>query len=163
MADQDGAERSKHTPQAELARRLRLLIKAAVAEGGGPVLFPDVRAAMTVRGVKLSRARWLYMKDGNGALIRDRPLLTALADYFNADPEYLLSVEGTALTGEQLEVVKSLRVARVKSFAVNTLGDVSPEVLDALIEYLDRDIARPPGGEAVDDSGDSPDAHPEVP
>lgn len=155
MADQDAADRFRHTPQGELARRLRLLLDAAVEVRGGPVLFPDIRAAMTVRGVKLSRARWAYMKDGNGALVRDRPLLTALADFFHVDPEYLLSVEeveAPVLTDEQLEFVKSLRAAKVKSFAAKTLGDVSPEALEAIIDYLDRDVARQPGGEASGDS-----------
>lgn len=166
MADKESAEGARYTPQGELARRLRLLLDAAVAERGGPVLFPDIRAAMTVRGVKLSRARWFYMKDGNGALVRDRPLLTALADFFNVDPEYLLSVENVeapALTDEQLEFVKTLRAAKVKSFAAKTLGDVSPEALEAIIDYLDRDFARQPRGEKAGDSVDSPVARPEVP
>ena len=169
MADQetsDVADAARRTPQGELARRLHLLLDIAVAERGRPLIFPDIREAMTARGVKLSRARWSYMKDGNGRLVHDRPLLTALADYFNVDPEYLLSVEDIEtpeLVGAELEFVKALRAARVKSFASKTLGDVSPETLEIIVEYLDRDIALHPGGGAAVDSGDSLGGRPRVP
>ncbi|WP_113716841.1 hypothetical protein [Arthrobacter dokdonensis] len=157
MADQESpgaGDEARRTPQGELARKLHLLLDVAVAERGEALTFPEIRAAMTVRGVGLSRARWSYMKDGNGRLVQDRPLLTALADYFNVDPEYLLSVEDIEtpeMVGRQLEFVKSLRAARVKSFAAKTLGDVSPETLEIIVEYLDQDIAlHPRGGSAVD-------------
>lgn len=169
MADQKttgAADEARRTPQGVLARKLHLLLDVAVAERGRPLTFPDISAAMTVRGVKLSRARWSYMKDGNGRLVHDRPLLTALADYFNVDPEYLLSVEDIAtpeIVGQQLEFVKALRATRVKSFAARTLGDVSPETLEAVIEYLDRDIGLHPGGDSTGDLVDSPDEPPVIP
>ncbi|MCU6480449.1 hypothetical protein [Arthrobacter sp. A2-55] len=157
MADQESStagNEARRTPQGELARKLHLLLDVAVAERGEALTFPEIRAAMTVRGVGLSRARWSYMKDGNGRLVQDRPLLTALADYFNVDPEYLLSVEDVEtpeMVGRQLEFIKSLRAARVKSFAAKTLGDVSPETLEIIVDYLDQDIALHPGeGPAAD-------------
>jgi len=169
MADQESprsGEEARRTPQGELARKLHLLLDAAVAERGEALTFPEIRAAMTVRGVGLSRARWSYMKDGKGRLIQDRPLLTALADYFRVDPEYLLSVEDIEtpeLVGRQLEFAKALRAARVKSFVSKTLGDVSPETLEFIVDYLDQDIALHPGGGSGVDSGDSPDGRPGVP
>ncbi|MDQ0276473.1 hypothetical protein QO003_000776 [Arthrobacter silviterrae] len=163
MADKESpgaGDMARRTPQGELARKLHLLLDNAVVARGGPVSYPDIWAAMTVRGVKLSRARWAYMKDGKGVLIRDRALLTALADYFRVDPDYLLSVEEVktpAMTGEQLKKVKAFRAARVKSFVESTLGDVSPETLDEIIDYLGQASAPHPGeGEAPGNSADIP-------
>lgn len=169
MADQESPgvpDEARRTPQSELARRLHLLLDIAVEESGKPLMFSDISEAMAVRGVKLSRARWAYMKDGKGRLIHDRPLLIALADYFSVDPEYLLSVEDietAQLDGAELEFVKALRAARVKSFASETLGEVSPENLEVIVEYLDRDASLNVEGESSVDAGDSLDGHPRVP
>lgn len=106
------------------------------------------------------------MKDGNGSLVQDRPLLGALADYFRVDPDYLLGVEHVEtpeIIGRELEFVKALRAARVKSFATRTLGNVSPETLQSIREFLERDMTLDFGGAAVTDSGDSPCEPPVVP
>lgn len=156
------------TPQAELARRLNLLLDVVVAERGKPVTFREVQDELAGRGIKLSRARWFYMKDGRGRLVSDTELLTALCDIFNVDRSYLL-VGGDANLPEridsQLEFVKSLRAARVKSFAARTLGDVSPETLRVISEYLNKDISRHPAAEeaATSSPSDTEDEHPEVP
>jgi hypothetical protein len=76
--------------------------------------------------------------------------LSALCEIFNVDPSYLLGSNGGDLPeriDSQLEFVKSLRAARVKTFAARTLGDVSPETLRAISEYLNKDISRRPEGE----------------
>jgi hypothetical protein len=44
----------------------------------------------------------------------------------------------------QLAFVKSLRVARVVSFAARMLGDVSPETLRSITELLESDTPDPP-------------------
>lgn len=114
----------------------------------------------------MSRARWSYMKDGNGSLISDRPLLTALADYFKVSPDYLLIVEDMEtpeVAWEQRESVRSLRVAKVKSFVGQTLGDVSSETLQAVTDHLNGYRPLLPGAEAVGDYVDSPDEPPVVP
>jgi transcriptional regulator with XRE-family HTH domain len=152
------------TPQAELARRLNLLLDVAVAERGKPVTFREVQEQLASRGVKLSRARWFYMKDGTGRLVSDPELLTALCEIFKVDPSYLLPESDGELPeriDSQLEFVKSLRAARVKSFAARTLGDVSPETLRRISEYLNKDIDLHPGGEeaAVTAPEDTEDGH----
>ena len=137
------------SPQAELARRLNLLLDVVVAERGQPVTFREVQQKLAEKGIKLSRARWFYMKDGTGRLVSDPALLGALCDIFNVDPAYLLGSDASDLPeriDSQLEFVKSLRAARVKTFAARTLGDVSPETLRAITEYLNRDISRRPEG-----------------
>ncbi|MGO4246167.1 hypothetical protein AB4Y87_03055 [Paenarthrobacter sp. RAF54_2] len=138
------------SPQAALARRLNLLLDVVVAERGSPVTFREIEAGLRARGIKISRARWFYMKDGTGRLVSDPKLLAAICEMFDVDPSYLLNgVEGDIpeRIDSQLEFVKSLRAARVKSFAVRTLGDVSPETLRAISEYLNKDISLHPNGE----------------
>ncbi|MET3718963.1 hypothetical protein [Arthrobacter sp. UYEF21] len=139
------------SPQAQLARRLNLLLDVVVAERGKPVTFREVQAELEAKGIKLSRARWFYMKEGTGRLVSDPVLLAGLCNIFNVDPSYLTGADAELpeRIDSQLEFVKSLRAARVKSFAARTLGDVSPETLKAISEYLNRDIGRHPGAEAA--------------
>lgn len=142
-------------PQAELARRLNLLLDVVVAERGQPVTFREVQEKLADKGIKLSRARWFYMKDGTGRLVSDPALLSALCEIFHVDPTYLLDPDSPDLPqriDSQLEFVKSLRAARVKTFAARTLGDVSPETLRAITEYLNQDISRRPEGERAANS-----------
>ena len=163
-AEQTNLGDDSQTPQAELARRLNLLLDVAVAERGRPVTFREVQEELASRGVKLSRARWFYMKDGTGRLVSDPELLTALCEIFKVDPSYLLPESDGELPerlDSQLEFVKSLRAARVKSFAARTLGDVSPETLRRISEYLNKDIDLHPAGEqaAVSAPEDTEDGH----
>ena len=148
--DEEGLKGAELSPQAELARRLNLLLDVVVAERGQPVTFREVQEKLADKGIKLSRARWFYMKDGTGRLVSDPALLGALCEIFNVDPAYLLGSDDADLPqriDSQLEFVKSLRAARVKTFAARTLGDVSPETLRAITEYLNKDISRRPEGE----------------
>jgi hypothetical protein len=169
MADQETSSASPGpglTPQGELSQRLEILLEGVLAERGQPVSFREISGALADRGVKMSRARWSYMKDGNGSLISDRPLLTALADYFKVSPDYLLIVEDMEtpeVAWEQRESVRSLRAAKVKSFVGQTLGDVSSETLQDVTDYLNGDRPLPPEAEAVGDYVDSPDEPPVVP
>jgi transcriptional regulator with XRE-family HTH domain len=163
-AEQTNLGDDSPTPQAELARRLNLLLDVAVAERGKPVTFREVQEELASRGVKLSRARWFYMKDRTGRLVSDPELLTALCEIFKVDPSYLLPESDSELPeriDSQLEFVKSLRAARVKSFAARTLGDVSPETLRRISEYLNKDIDLHPGGEqaAISAPEDTEDGH----
>lgn len=135
---------------AELARRLNLLLDVVVAERGSPVTFREVQEGLAAQGVKLSRARWFYMKEGNGRLVTDSVLLSAICGIFNVDPSYLLSGEETDLPvriDSQLDFVRSLRAVRVRAFAERALGDVSPETLRVITEYLNKDIGLHPRGE----------------
>lgn len=148
--DGEGLNGAESSPQADLARRLNLLLDVVVAERGQPVTFREVQEKLAEKGIKLSRARWFYMKDGTGRLVSDPVLLAALCEIFNVDPAYLVGSEASDLPqriDSQLEFVKSLRAARVKTFAARTLGDVSPETLRAITEYLNKDISRRPEGE----------------
>ena len=152
---EEGLKGAELSPQAELARRLNLLLDVVVAERGQPVTFREVQEKLEDKGIKLSRARWFYMKDGTGRLVSDSALLGALCEIFNVDPAYLLGSDDSSLPeriDSQLEFVKSLRAARVKTFAARTLGDVSPDTLRAITEYLNKDISRRPEGERAEAS-----------
>ncbi|WP_285241512.1 hypothetical protein [Pseudarthrobacter sp. MEB009] len=152
MPAKDASRNGELSPQATLARRLNLLLDVVVAERGLPVTFREIEAGLRSRGIKISRARWFYMKDGTGRLVSDPQLLAAICEMFDVDPSYLLNgVEGDVpeRIDSQLEFVKSLRAARVKSFAARTLGDVSPETLRAISEYLNKDIGLHPNGESA--------------
>jgi len=167
MRDEASSQGEPLSPQAQLARRLNLLLDVVVAERGKPVTFREVQSELASRGINLSRARWFYMKEGTGRLVSDPELLSGLCSIFGVDPEYLTS--GDAALPEridsQLEFVKSLRAARVKSFAARTLGDVSPETLRVISEFLNRDIGRHPGAEQAASSPpeDTEDERPATP
>ena len=151
-----------------LARRLNLLLDVAAEERGTPLTFLELKKELADRGVGLSRARWSYMKDGTGRLVSDPPLLTAISDVFGVDPAYLLGDQGTELPDlidSKLEFLKALRAAKVKSFAARALGEVSPETLRAITEYLNNDIQQhqTPNQAAARDQEDSDDGLPSAP
>jgi len=112
--------------RAELARRLRVLLDVVVAEGGRPYEFVDIQSALAAKGVKLSRARWYYMRDGDGPLVTDTALLEALAEFFGVPGAYLTDPgsEMPTRVEAQLELLKTMRKNQVKSFALRALGEV---------------------------------------
>ncbi|MDB5243422.1 MAG: hypothetical protein JWP57_4047 [Spirosoma sp.] len=168
MSKDEAGQDMPLSPQVRLARRLNLLLDVVEAERGRPVTFREIQKELAGRRIRLSRARWFYMKDGSDRLVRSPELLAGLCSIFGIEPAYLLDLEGTDLPDRiesQLEFVKALRAARVKSFAVRTLGDVSPGTLRAISGYLNEDIARSPvgrGPEATDPTG-SEDGPPTAP
>ncbi len=145
-------------PQVALARRLNLLLDAVVAERGSPVTFPEVQEKLAERGISMSRARWFYMKDGRGRLVTDKKVLAGICEIFGVDRSYLLDVDSSELPESiqaRLELVKSLRVARVRSFAARTLGDVAPETLRAISEYLNHHYGPTERGASSTDPSDT--------
>ncbi|MBT2498548.1 hypothetical protein J7E25_05520 [Agromyces sp. ISL-38] len=128
----------------DLAKRLRLLIDVAVTETGNEPTYTHIAAFLSERGTKLSRSRWTYMVNGH-RYVQDQRLFEGLAEFFDVEPAFLAG-EGGAATPErvsaQLELVRSMRAARVKAYAARTLGDISPDALTAISRYLDEEIAR---------------------
>ena len=126
----------------ELSRRLEILLDVVVAEGGEPYKFSEIQTALANKGVSLSRARWFYMKEGTGANVTDRNLLTALAEFFGVPPAYLLDSdpELPARVEAQLQLLKAMRIAEVKSFAARALGDLSPEATEAIAKILEEEM-----------------------
>jgi len=144
-----GTTPDKPSPQLVMGRRINLLLDAAAEKRGRAVLFPEIKAELAARGVGMSRARWFYMKDGTGPLVKNKKVLTAICGMFDVNPSYLLDLDSDELPESiqaRLEFVKALRAARVQAFAARTLGDVSPETLNAITEFLSRDIPAPDDG-----------------
>jgi hypothetical protein len=139
MADVENRQAAEN-----LANRLRLLIDVAVAETGAEPTYSQIAEFLRERGTKLSRSRWTYMVNGH-RWVQDRRLFEGLAAYFDVDAEFLAGEHG-AVTPErvsaQLDLVRSMRAARVKAYAARTLGDISPEALNAISKYLDEEITR---------------------
>lgn len=137
-------EDESNTAAEDLAKRLRLLLDVAVAETGAEPTYSQIAAFLERRGTKLSRSRWTYMVNGH-RYVQDRALFDGLAEFFDVDAEFLMGAEGAetpAKVSAQLDLVRSMRAARVKSYAARTLGDISPNALQAISKFLDEEIAQ---------------------
>ncbi|MGX5771771.1 hypothetical protein ACWKWN_13555 [Microbacterium trichothecenolyticum] len=125
----------------ELAKRLRLLLDVSIAETGEEPTYSQIAAFLQARGVSLSRSRWTYMVNGH-RFVQDRALFESLAEYFEVDPAFLAGgadVPMPAKVAAQLDLVRAMRAAKVKSYAARTLGDISPEALQAITRFLDNE------------------------
>jgi hypothetical protein len=132
------------TAAEDLAKRLRLLLDVAEAETGDEPTYSQIAAFLEERGTNLSRSRWTYMVNGH-RYVRDRSLFEGLASFFDVDPEFLAGDAGASIPAKvsaQLDLVRAMRAARVKSYAARTLGDISPNALQAISRFLDEEIAR---------------------
>jgi hypothetical protein len=77
--------------------------------------------------------------------VRDRPLFEGLAAFFDVDPEFLAGEAGAETpvkVSAQLDLVRAMRAARVKTYAARTLGDISPNALQAISRFLDEEISQ---------------------
>ena len=128
-------------PESEkLAARLRLLLDAAATKYGSEPTFRQIALFLERRGITISRSRWQYMLSGKRFTVKDEKLLTAIAEYFDVEPTYLLDMSSEtvpATVEAQLGLVRAMRAAEVKSFAARALGDVSPETLKAITKFLE--------------------------
>lgn len=136
-------EHASKTAAEDLAKRLRLLLDVAVAETGSEPTFAQIAGFLEERGTNLSRSRWTYMVNGH-RYVQDRPLFDGLAAFFDIDPAFLAGEAGAetpAKVSAQLDLVRAMRAARVKSYAARTLGDISPNALNAISRFLDEEIS----------------------
>jgi len=126
----------------DLARRLRLLLDVSIAETGAEPTYSQISVFVQSRGLNLSRSRWTYMVNGH-RYVQDGPLFEALAGFFAVDAAFLVGDSGAAMPAKiaaQLDLVRSMRAAKVKSYAARTLGDISPEALQAISRFLDEEM-----------------------
>ena len=138
----NGSHGGANTDAEVLARKLNLLIDVATTEGHTPT-FREISDALATENVRLSRARWSYMIAGTGPVVKDHRLLHALSEFFGVDSGFLRAEPGGDLPERieaQLDLVRAMRVARVRNFAARALGDVSPETLRAITRFLDEEI-----------------------
>jgi hypothetical protein len=137
-------ENESKTAAEDLAKRLRLLLDVAVAETGSEPTFTQIAVFLEKRGLNLSRSRWTYMVNGH-RYVQDRGLFEGLAAFFDVDPEFLAGEAGAetpAKVSAQLDLVRAMRSARVKTYAARTLGDISPNALQAISRFLDEEISQ---------------------
>jgi transcriptional regulator with XRE-family HTH domain len=122
------------------SQRLRLLVDLYHVEHGVELKYGEVAAALESQGISLSRARWSYMLNGHRT-VDDPDLLAALADFFGVSADFLLRNGPVPDRLEaQLNLIRAMRLSKVRSFAARTLGDVSPRTLNAITQFLD-DVA----------------------
>ena len=138
LSDDVGNSEERDAPV--LSQRLRLLVDLYCVEHGAELKYGELADALDRQGIKLSRARWSYMLNGHRT-VDDPDLLTGLADFFGVSPAFLLTngPMPDRLTA-QLDLIRAMRVSKVRSFAARTLGDVSPRTLNAITQFLD-DVA----------------------
>jgi hypothetical protein len=127
------------TPQVKLARKLNLLLDLFEAQGSEPLTYPQVSQHMAQRGTPLSRSRWAYMRSGESSLATDAALLRNLAEFFGVDSDYLLDESNDVpdLVDAQLQLLRTMREARVRNFAARQLQGISPETLVQLRKVID--------------------------
>lgn len=136
--DRDDPDSGSQDPLG-MPQRLRLLVDLYAVEYGSEPTYSEISGHLEARGVGLSRARWSYMLNGHRE-VTDRDLLAAIADFFGVEAEFLLSDGPLPERVEsQLELIRAMRIARVRSFAARTLGDVSPQTLDAITRFLEEE------------------------
>ena len=145
------------TAAEDLAKRLRLLLDVAAAETGSEPTFTQIAAFLQERDLNLSRSRWTYMVNGH-RYVQDGPLFEGLAAFFDVDPEFLAGeagVETPDKVSAQLDLVRAMRAARVKTYAARTLGDISPNALQAISRFLDAEISQtlPAERDRAEDAG----------
>ena len=66
------------------------------------------------------------------------------AAFFDVDADFLVGSDGAEVpprVSAQLDLVRSMRAAKVKSYAARTLGDISPKALQAISRFLDEEMA----------------------
>lgn len=136
------SEETSSTEAELLAKRLRLLLDVRATETGVEPAYSQIAAFLSERGVNLSRSRWTYMVGGH-RYVNDQALFEGLAEYFDVDVDFLTGQSDTSLpekVSAQLDLVRAMRAAKVKSYAARTLGDLSPKALEAITKYLDDEM-----------------------
>lgn len=130
----------------DLAKRLRLLLDVAIAESGAEPTYSQIADYLNRRGTSLSRSRWTYMVNGH-RYVQDPAVCEGLAAFFDVDAAFLMGEDDAlvpAKVSAQLDLVRSMRAAKVKSYAARTLGDISPKALQAISKFLDEEMTRIP-------------------
>ena len=129
-----------------LAKRLRLLMDVVEAESGAEPTYSQIAGFLKERGVNLSRSRWTYMINGH-RYVQDPAVFEGLAGFFDVDAEFLTGDDKAATpekVSAQLDLVRAMRAAKVKSYAARTLGDISPKALHAITKFLDEEMTPMP-------------------
>lgn len=125
----------------ELSQKVNLLLDVFRDESGDILEFNAIRAGVEKHGSSLSRTRWHHIKTGDSTVVQPEEVLVALAQFFDVPSEYLTEQDGELpeRVKAELELVRSMRRARVKEFATRSLSEIDSETLQAITELLDED------------------------
>lgn len=124
-----------------LANKLDLLLDSIHAETGETLTWPMISQELEKRGQGISRATWQFIKAGTPIAWPSESLLTALAEIFGVDPQYLIQETGPVpeRVEKELGLIRSMRRAKVRNFALRNLGSVDPEALEIILRSLEGD------------------------
>lgn len=124
-----------------IGRKVDLLLDVVRRSDDGQVFeYKDVEASLAAKGIRLSRTRWQRIKSGESPSQQPREVLVAVAEFFGVDPSYLLETDAELpdRVKSELELLRSMRRARVRDFAMRTLAEVDEETLKAITELIDE-------------------------
>jgi transcriptional regulator with XRE-family HTH domain len=122
---------------ATLAGKLDYLFSTIHPANRGP--YSNEEAASIIReqgGPTISGTYIWYLRKGE----RDNPTvkhIEALADFFGVSPAYFFNDETAAEVSAQLDLLNTLKDARVKAMALRVAG-LSAESLDSIAEVVER-------------------------
>lgn len=122
-----------------LSRRINLVLDA---DETVPRTYPEIRAALEVIGVTLSRVRWSNLKNGTTTAMPSPALLTALGEVLGVGPDYLSGETATVpapVRNHEAELIE-LRRQRVYDYAVRNLAEVDPSTLDSITQRLSNTV-----------------------
>lgn len=124
----DNAAQPPESPQSRLARKLNLLLDLRIPRERA-ALFQEISSHMDKRERRSHVRGGPTCRSGDSSLAMDQQLLQNLAEFFGVDRRYLLddSSEVPQLVEAQLDLLRSMREARVKNFAARQLQELSPD------------------------------------
>jgi hypothetical protein len=133
----------ERTREQVLADKINLLLDALPGEDGKPLTFTAIQAALQERGFALGRTKWHYLKTADARGRADTKFLRALAEVFGVDPGFLLHEDGPlpAQVERELKMLRSMRRAQVRDFAMRALGEIDPDGLQAILNVIEENEA----------------------
>lgn len=126
------------TDREVLASKLRLLLDIVHAKDAPSFTYEEVRDGLAEQGFTLGKIRWHRLLAGSADNRWDAELLTALAYFFDVDPNYLLQRSGPVpeRVEAELRLIEALRISQVEHFAARVLGEVNVDAVRAVTHAL---------------------------
>lgn len=124
-----------------LSQKINLLLDVIRDQSGRTFDFKTIQESADRQGVHLSRTRWHHIKAGDSTVEQPHDVLVALAQFFGVPPDYLTEEDGELpqQVQDELELLRSMRRARVKDFATRSLAGIDRETLQAITTLLDEE------------------------
>lgn len=141
MAD----ERQSQGHARTLAQKLDRLFDVVRPSGAPEATYREVAAAIAARGGASISASYIWqLRTG----VKDNPTikhLQGLADYFDVSPAYFLDEHEAERIDSELEVLRTLRDAGVRTIALRA-AELSPESLGLVQDLIERERQREQDG-----------------